>query len=448
MTLLAYTSRVSLFLLFTLIIFGCHMTASAQTLDTTDQETRREQGRLTIPNLRSKPGHLSLPYHYYRRGAKARPTVFFLSGGPGLSNLKWTPPESWLENFDVVTLEYRGVGRSSITLNSRYFLHAVTTPTASMQLAEAGPVRDKIERGFRDLQQQGIALEEFSISELVDDIERLRRQLQLPHIYLVAHSFGTRVALWYQSRYRQYAAGSVLFSLNTPGGFIWYPEDTRSVWDRYRIRLAESNTDLAEQIAKVLDPERQRRKQFGFWKIRDTHALTVSFFMSFNAGTRDRALRAMADASEGNTGTWSMLALSYPLITRFSFNWADFFVKAYSTDCDLDAISKADQQATLSPFQSPSSILFSACSNYLAIHQHATEVNFTPDYRHTLVVVGEFDPSTPIERKPAALPNESFIVIKNAGHADVLYSDPSSTARWLLSTFLRSPTPPDSQQTP
>lgn len=410
----------------------------AHTRDTNPVEdvNRNDKGILSVTGLHTSPGNIELPYHYYRRGSTARPTVFFLGGGPGVSNLKWVPPDSWLRDFDVVVLEYRGVGRSSIVLKSEHFRRAVSALTAQLTLADASTTRDEISKGFADLRRQGVDFGEFSLSEMVEDIERLRKQLGLNRVHLVAHSFGTRVALMYQTRYRDHTEGSVLFSLNTPGGFIWYPDDTASVWRRYRDSKLKTEPEIAAALTSLLEGERKRRNRFGPFAINDTDALTVAFFLSFNSSTRDRAFRAMMSAANGDTGSWFLMALSYKLIVRFGFDWGDFFVKAYTADCDQEAIALADSQGQRSPFQSPSSVLFSASEGFKAAGGRCAPAVFTPDYRATLVIVGEFDPSTPIERKPAALADDRFVVISNAGHADVLYANPSASASWLRRFFL------------
>jgi pimeloyl-ACP methyl ester carboxylesterase len=86
-------------------------------------------------------------------------------------------------------------------------------------------------------------------------------------------------------------------------------------------------------------------------------------------------------------------------------------------------------------FQSPSSMLFAGADAFEAAGGRCQPSQRLPDYRNTLAIVGEFDPSTPIERKPDGLPNERFIVVKGAGHADVL-SNRDATANWLRRFFL------------
>jgi pimeloyl-ACP methyl ester carboxylesterase len=379
---------------------------------------RITHGRLAVSGLRTPPGRIELPYAHYRRG-EARPTVFFLGGGPGVSNLKFVPPPEWLRDFDVVVLEYRGVGKSSIVLESKHFTRGLRQPLHGLSRRAAERMQPAFAAGFAELKSRHVDFEEFSVSALADDIERLRQQLGLDHVYLVAHSFGTRVALQYQTRYREQTAGAVLFAMNTPGGFIWYPADTESVWRRYR------------ESGRLLGPH-SRPKRFGFLEIEDGRALMTAFFLSFNAPTRDRAFKAMSSSAR-----WYLLALSGDLVVRYGFNWADFFVKGYTSDCDRAAVAKADEQGSKALFQSPSAVFFSAIDGFEAAGGRCPSPPFEPDYRRTLAITGEFDPSTPIERKPGALPDHRFIVVKDAGHADVLYGDPAATAAWLTRFFLQ-----------
>lgn len=402
------------------------------------------RGQLSVSGLTTQPGRIDLPYLYYRRGDGPRPTVFFLSGGPGISNLKFVPPKEWLRDFDVVVLEYRGVGESSIVLKSGHFARALKQPLARLSLAAAGVMQEEFRAAFADLKRQNIRFDEFSVSEIAEDIERLRKQLGLDHIYLVAHSFGTRVALLYQTRYREQTAGSVLFAMNTPGGFLWYPADTQSVWSRYRDSLAQKNPELHAQVDRMLSTSASRPDRYGPFRLDDSKAMVVAFFLSFNTATRDHALAAMANAGQGHSGRWFLLSLAYDWVIRFSFNWADFFVKAYTSDCDRATLAQVDRQGEAAVFQSPSAVLFSAIDAFEAAGGRCPTSHFEPDYQRTLAIVGEFDPSTPIERRPAALPADRLMVVPGAGHADVLYADPGSAVRWLTRFFLQ----PDRQTRP
>jgi pimeloyl-ACP methyl ester carboxylesterase len=394
-----------------------------------------DNGTLDVSGLRTPPGRLTLPYVRYRYPGRVRPTVFFLGGGPGVSNIKNKPPEQWLKDFDIVVLEYRGVGRSSLVLNTPHFARGLLRHGEGAPHKQVAYLDGAYREAFADLASQGVDFNEFSVDAVADDIERLRTQLKLHQIYLVAHSFGTRVALTYQTRYRQRVAGSILFALNTPGGFLWQPEETQQVWTRYRDALARLRPEQGDRLEQMLNTRGERPGRYGFLPLNDDKALTVAFFLSFNSGTRDSAIDAMAAARTGSSATWYMYALSYNMLIRFGFNWADFYLKAYTSDCDRVAINKIGVQGRTALFQSPSSMLFAGADAFEAAGGRCQPNQLVPDYRNTLAIVGEFDPSTPIERKPDGLPSERFIVVKGAGHADVL-SNRTATANWLRRFFL------------
>jgi pimeloyl-ACP methyl ester carboxylesterase len=394
-----------------------------------------ENGKLDVAGLRTPLGQLVLPYVRYHYPGRLRPTVFLLGGGPGVSNIKNKPPEQWLKDFDVVVLEYRGVGRSSIVLKTPHFARGLLRHGEGTPDKQAAALDRAYRDAFADLARQGVDFTEFSVDAVADDIERLRAQLKLEQIYLVAHSFGTRVALSYQTRYRQRVAASILFALNTPGGFLWHPEETQQVWTRYRDALTSSRREQGDRLDQMLNTRSERPGKYGFLPLNDDKALTVAFFLSFNSGTRDSALDAMAAARTGSSAAWYMYALSYNMLIRFGFNWADFYLKAYTSDCDRAAIERVGVQGSKALFQSPSSMLFAGADAFEAAGGRCQPTQLVPDYRNTLAIVGEFDPSTPIERKPDGLPSERFIVVKGAGHADVL-SNRDVTANWLRQFFL------------
>lgn len=411
---------------------GCNgLAVKANTADA----PQAERGTLQVGGLRTPPGTLTLPYVHYHTPGRVRPTVFFLTGGPGVSNVKHVPPPQWLGDFDVVVLEYRGVGRSSIVLDSPHFARALLRygegPASGHDAALGLAYRD----AFADLARQGVDFDEFSVDALADDIERLRAKLGLEQIYLVGHSFGTRIALSYQTRYRQRAAGSILFAMNTPGGFIWHPEQTQRVWSRYRTALSRMDPPAATALGHMLDASPAARKErYGLLSVNNAKANMVAFFMSFNGGGRDSVLAAMAP--ERTTGSWYLYSLGYDMFIRFGFNWADFYVKAYTSDCNRAAIKAIGEQGRHALFGSPSSALFAGADGFEAAGGRCDAPALVPDYRNTLAIMGEFDPSCPIERKPDGMPDARFVVIPGAGHADVFYANQGATANWLRRFFL------------
>lgn len=395
--------------------------------------TRVDAGELLRPCL-GKPGQLRLPYRHHHRGTSGRPTGIFLGGGPGVSNLGFKPPESWLDIMDVLVLEYRGVGRCQPVLDSPRFAHALNRPIARLGLDGAGQLQAGLAEGFADLQRQGIVFGDFGLTALADDIEALRQHLRLPPLILVAHSFGTRIAQVMQTRHRASVRGSLLLSANTPGGLIWFPDDTQSVWRRWCGSAEARDSGLAAPVRRLLDDGWNRQ---GRWRDNDSRALIMSFFMSFNRSTRLKALQAILAAERGSSAFWWMMGQAYTIFTRFSFNWADFFVKGYVIDADRQALAASDRQGRTALFQSPSALLFSGIDGFEAAGGRREEQP-PIDYRDTLLITGEFDPSTPIERWPDEVPPARRIMLAADGHAEALQAALRNGQPWLQS-LLASP---------
>ena len=108
-------------------------------------------------------------------------------------------------------------------------------------------------------------------------------------------------------------------------------------------------------------------------------------------------------------------------------------------DGDPELPARLDEQGRHALFQSPSSVLFAGVPAYKRAGG-VCSAPLEPDYRNTLAVIGEFDPSTPIERRPTNMPLDCWQVVPGGGHADVFYADSEATVLWLRQ-FLLSPSP-------
>ena len=350
----------------------------------------------------SAPGTIRLPYRRYRGTGTARGTCFFLGGGPGMSNLGFRPPEAWLDLMDVVVLEYRGVGKSAPVLRSPHFTKAVLKPVKRLSLAGSAAVADDLARGFADLRSQGVAFDDFGLTSMADDLEAL------------------------QTRHRASVQGSLLLGSNTAPGLIWFPDEIQAVWRRWLGTQEAENTIGAEVAARLLDGWSRR----GRWSASDSRALVTAFFMAFGQSARQRVLRTMLAAQRGPSAAWWLMARLYSPVMRMTFSWPAFFVTGYVVDGDPAAVARADAQGGMAMFQSPSSLLFSGLDGFFEAGGRREEVTAI-DYANTLLVSGEFDTSTPIERWPAEVPERHKVVLPGAGHTDSLAAARDTGASWL-----------------
>ncbi len=399
--------------------------ACTHSQSTTD-DIQIDSGELVRP-CQGSPGHLRLPYKHYHRGIPGRPVGVFLGGGPGVSNLDFTPPDTWLEIMDLLVLEYRGAGQCKPVLNTPFFMQALEQPIPQLGLTGTDSLQAKLAQGFDDLRHQGIVFSDYGLTALADDVQALREELELPPLILIAHSFGTRIAQTMQTRHRASVHGSLLLSGNTPGGLIWYPDETQSVWRRWCSSTEALDSGLADPIRQMLETGWDRQ---GRWHDNDSRALILSFFMSFNNASRLKAMKTLLAARRGSSAVWWLMGKSFSLFARFSFNWADFFVKGYVSDAERQAVALCDQQGRKALFQSPSSILFAGVDGFLEAGGQR-EVQPPVDYRNTLLVTGEFDPSTPIERWPDSVPASQRIVLPGGGHVEALHAARQHGQPWL-----------------
>ncbi|MDO4260158.1 MAG: alpha/beta hydrolase [Actinomycetaceae bacterium] len=382
----------------------------------------------------SAEGTLRLPWKRWRKGDDiARPTCFFLTGGPGISNLRFTPPRAWIENMDVVTLEYRGVGQSSLRLNAPSLNAAVLQPLSALSLAGAEGMRPYFAAGFQEMNEQGIVFEEFGLSALADDIEAARQELGCGKIFLIAHSFGTRIAQVVQTRYRASVAGSLLLGCNSPAhrGLIWFPGTTNSVWSRWAESDSAQEKGIGNDVAQRLLHGWDRQ---GYWNPGDSAALMMAFFRSFSSDAQLPLMRTLLAAEKGKSPAWFFMGRSYSAVARLMFNWADFFLKGYLVEGDRRAIELADSQGENALFASPSSVFFSGLEEFYEAGGRQDDAH-SVNWSKTILVTGEFDTSTPIELLPEQVPTTHRIILPGAGHAQSLQQAKIQGVQWLQEYF-------------
>jgi pimeloyl-ACP methyl ester carboxylesterase len=149
----------------------------------------------------------SLALHVERIRARAKPArgaMIVLSGGPGEGVSASTDAyadalHSLLATHDLILVDQRGTGLSG-ALRCRRSLELVETADVGREVAACGA-------------ELGSRLSLYTTSDVVDDLDDVRKELAVDRISLFGVSYGTRAALAYAERYPQHVERLVLDSV-------------------------------------------------------------------------------------------------------------------------------------------------------------------------------------------------------------------------------------------
>jgi pimeloyl-ACP methyl ester carboxylesterase len=163
-----------------------------------------ELGRLTVPLRRdaAAAGNAELAFVRLRMpGGRGGAPIVYLAGGPGTSgvgvarNPYAMPSLKRLAGIgDVILLDQRGIGVSSpkpVCPPKPLAPHARFRPRA-----ESIPrIVDETRACVAEWAAKGVDVRGFTVAESASDVEALRVALAVPKVSLVAHSYGTHLAL-------------------------------------------------------------------------------------------------------------------------------------------------------------------------------------------------------------------------------------------------------------
>ena len=150
------------------------------------------------------------------RGPDAGAPIVFLMGGPGVPASVigrvppyWTLFDRLREAADVILLDQRGVGLSTPALTC-----PPAAPPAPDFLATGRRLAEELATAFAPCvahwRARGVPAELFTVAEVADDVEAVRRHLAVPRVSLLGFSYGTRIALEYATRYPDHVDRLVL----------------------------------------------------------------------------------------------------------------------------------------------------------------------------------------------------------------------------------------------
>jgi pimeloyl-ACP methyl ester carboxylesterase len=425
--------------------------------------------RLSVPLDRSgaTPGRVSL--YIERMRALKRPSrgvVFALAGGPGQSatfsfeadGLGAVGPA--LRRRDLIIYDQRGTGRSGA-------LRCGALQRSN--LFDAGRAAGRCAR------QLGGRRFHYTSRASVEDIEAIRRELNVPHISLYGTSYGVKVALGYALTYPANVDRLVLDSVVEPDGPDTFYLDTLAALPRVMRALCRSGcraftrdpvADLSRLVARigagrlrgfVVDAAGRRRSA----SLTRGELLLILLAGDFDPSLRAAAPGAVRAALDGDSAPLLRLERRSIVVGGkppppqllstglFAATTCEEAVFPWARTAPPDPVERRRQAlaaaaalppGAFAPFDAAALLdndLLQLCDRWPAA---PVAPGFGPGPLPdvpTLILEGEDDLRTPVEngRRVAALfPRSQLVVSPDTGHS-ALGSDPSDCAERAFARF-------------
>jgi len=371
--------------------------------------------------------------------------IFYLGGGPGMSNMGFNPADELLAKHDVVLVGYRGVDGSSV-LDCPEYSQATLGDGHDVFSDESLAIMTRaVKVCSARMNAEGVDLSGYTISQVVEDLEATRVALGYEKINLLSESYGTRVAQVYATVHPESLNRSAMLGVNPPGRFVWEPEMVDAQIEYYGQLWAKDESarartaNLPETMRNV---SRNMPKRWLIFPIDPGKVKTVAFVMFFNRNTSAMVFDAFVAAEHGDASGLALMSMAYGLVVPKAFVWGDFFAKGASADMDPHRDYVATLRAPDSIIGSPVAFMIWASLSRAWPHNkmppEPSPVH--PGNVETLLVSGSVDFSTPAEYATnellPSLKNGRQIILSEMGHVGDMWSvQPKATLRLLTSFY-------------
>lgn len=393
------------------------------------------RGYLEFPedynNLNSRK--IQLPIFIIKSSNKtsAEP-IFWFGGGPGASNILSenniisTNPTKLLVNHDLVCIGYRGVDGSIILKSKKVNKALKGLRNQLLSDKSLNNIEQKIIEYQSQLQEQNIDLNNYTMLNVIEDIEMVRKNQGYKKINILSVSYGTRLALLYSYKYPGIINRTVMIGANPPGHFIWDPEKTENILTKYDSLYKNQNAfDYKGSIKEIMKKSfnNMPKRWLGF-KL-DADKIKVGTFTTlFSKAMAGLVFEAYNRAANNND-------YSYLYVMQKMFDMSSSgitFGEMSSKGVTADFVKATNYRKTL---QGDNTILGGNLSKLYWGVSSAWQIRAIPEeYRkcretatETLIISGDLDVSTPSDyAKEELIPylkNGHQIILKNMSHSDI-----------------------------
>ena len=390
--------------------------------------------------------------------------VFFLTGGPGQSNMDFKLANRYTEDRDFVLVGYRGVD-GSVRLDCPEVESALKRSTDVLS--------DEFFRAYGDgyrscadrLTDDGVDLASYGLVQQIDDLEAARVALGYDQINLLSESAGTRTAMIYAWRYPESIHRSVMVAVNPPGNFLLDADTTDEQIGRYAALCANDDScrnrtdDLAATMRRTTADIPDR---WLFLPIKDANVRVMSLF-----GLLDSTAAASPTPAPMTLDAWLSAAEGDPSGFWFTSVFGDLLFPELFVRGQYAAAAMLDAQAARDYFSrgpgdlsnlARAATAFSwggggeLAGAWPAAPDEDTYSRVRTSEVETLLVGGELDPMTPPQVATTQLlpylPNGHEVVLPGFGHQLTVFEEQPEAGSRLINTFFDSGQVDDSLYVP
>jgi pimeloyl-ACP methyl ester carboxylesterase len=426
------------------------------TYEAKEVEYDADCGTLVVPEHRGDPDSrlIALPVIRVRAtGDRPAEPIFYLSGGPGTSNLHFGHLEDVIVKHDVVQVGYRGVD-GSVVLDCPEIGDAVRSARGLLSDAALKSYTTAGRLCAERLQVQGVDLAGYSLIETIDDNEDARVALGYERTNLLAGSYGTRLAMIYAWIYPDSLHRVVMLAVNPPGRFVWDAEVVdEQIEDYARLcaRDAECSArtdDLAASMRRLSEDLPDRWLFIPIDKGAIKLLTHVMFFESIQPPgvpvplSGPAAVDMWLAAERGDASGMALASISRNLFLPNLWIWGEGISLAASVDDYYDPARdyRSEFEAPDTILGSPMSLMLWSMGPEWPTHPIPREyLQVQPTGVETLLIGGSIDFSTPPQYATKELlpylGNGEQVILKDFGHTSSFWSSQPEARVHLLNAF-------------
>lgn len=371
-----------------------------------------------------------------------REPIFWLNGGPGLSNMNYRPLVALLENHDFVLVGYRGVD-GSIVLRSEEIEHAMHGRDSDL-LGDKSlqSLSEALEQFSAELQTRGVDVSHYTVRDVISDLEAARKAFGYERIDLFSVSYGTRVALIYGYLHPATVLQSAMIGANPPGRFVWNPKKIDEHLEYYdRLFAADSSRYDGRSLSQsIRNPLARMPSRWSLFRLDPGKIRATTFALLYHKRSASLVFHCYRAAEQGDYSGLYMLQRAYDFMFPSSLVWGDLFAKG-GTDFDstVDYVSSMRDSETV--MGSPLSLLiWGSAVGHWPLHTLPAELRTVQASEvQTLLISGSIDFSTPAEYATAdllpSLPNGKQVILREMGHVEDILTLQRAALTHLLLRF-------------